>query len=79
MLQWILCRFDFSQNVFEMRLAKSPVEEDSRTKGQEVTLVKDQCRLDIRKTINECNISSTDCVKCNASSVNIFTNKFTNI
>ena len=45
----------------------------------EVKLVKDQCRLDIRKhsfsqrTIHEWNKLSTDCVT--ASSVNIFKNK----
>ena len=45
----------------------------------EVKLVKDQCRLDIRKhsfsqrTINEWNKLSTDCVT--ASSVNMFKNK----
>ena len=42
--------------------------QDSRTRGNEVTLIKDQCRLDIRKysfsqrTINEWNKLSTDCV-----------------
>ena len=47
--------------------------------GQEVTLVKDQCKLDIGKysfsqrTINEWNKLSTDCV--NVSSVNMFKNK----
>ena len=52
---------------------------DSRTRGHEVTLVTDQCRLDIRKysfsqrTINEWNKLSTDCV--NASSVNTFKTK----
>ena len=52
---------------------------DSRTRGHEVTLVKDQCRFDIRKylfsqrTINEWNNLSTDCVT--ASSVNMFKNK----
>ena len=52
---------------------------DSRTRGHEVKLVKDQCRLDIRKhlfsqrTINEWNKLSTDCVT--ASSVNMFKNK----
>ena len=51
----------------------------SRTTGHEVTLVKDQCRLDIRKysfsqrTINEWNKLSTDCV--NGSSTNRFKNK----
>ena len=51
----------------------------SRTGAHEVTLVKDQCRLDIRKylfsqrTINEWNKLSTDCTT--ASSVNMFKNK----
>ena len=55
------------------------LKKDSRTSGHEVTLVKDQCRLDIRKysfsqrTINEWNKLSTDCVT--ASSVNMFKNK----
>ena len=52
---------------------------DSRTRGHEVNLVKDQCRLDIRKhsfsqrTINEWNKLSTNCVT--ASRVNMFENK----
>ena len=52
------------------------LKKDSRTRGHEVKLVKDQCRLDIRKhsfsqrTINEWNKLSTDCVT--ASSVNVF-------
>ena len=52
------------------------LKKDSRTRGHEVKLVKDQCRLDIRKhsfsqrTINEWNKLSTDCVT--ASSVNMF-------
>ena len=52
---------------------------DSRNGGHEVTLVKDQCRLDIRKyffsqrTINEWNKLSMDCIT--ASSVNMFKNK----
>ena len=55
------------------------LKKDSRTRGYEVKLVKDQCRLDIRKhsfsqrTINEWNKLSTDCVT--ASSVNMFKNK----
>ena len=57
------------------------LKKDSRTGGHEVKLVKDQCRLDIRKhsfsqsqrTINEWNKLSTDCVT--ASSVNMFKNK----
>ena len=49
----------------------------------EVKLVKDQCRLDIRKysfsqrTINEWNKLSTDCVT--ASSVNMFKKRLTHI
>ena len=52
---------------------------DSRTRGHVVKLVKDQCRLDIRKysfpqrTINEWNKLSTDCITAN--SVNMFKNK----
>ena len=44
------------------------LKQDSRTRGHEVKLVKDQCRLDIRKysfsqrTINEWNTLSTDCI-----------------
>ena len=55
------------------------LKKDSRIRGHEVKLVKDQCRLDIRKhsfsqrTINEWNKLSTDCVT--ASSVNMFKNK----
>ena len=55
------------------------LKKDSRTRGHEVKLVKDQCRLDIRKhsfsqrTINEWNKLSTDCVT--ASSVNMFKDK----
>ena len=46
------------------------------TRGHQVTLINDQCRLDIRKyslsqgTVNEWNKLSTDCVT--ASSVNMF-------
>ena len=53
-----------------------------RTRGHEVTLVKEQCRLDTRnysfsqRTIHEWNILSTECVK--ASSVNMF-KKLTNV
>ena len=52
---------------------------ESRTRGHEVKLVKDQCRLDIRKysfsqrTVNEWNKISTDCIT--ASSVNMFKNR----
>ena len=55
------------------------LKKDSRTRGHEVKLVEDLCRLDIRKysfsqrTINEWNTFSTDCVT--ASSVNMFKNK----
>ena len=44
------------------------LKKDNRTRGHEVTLVKDQCRLDVRKylfshrTINEWNKLSTDSV-----------------
>ena len=54
------------------------LKKDSGTVGHEVTLLKDQCRLDIGKysflqrTINEWNKLSTDCVT--ASSVNMFKN-----
>ena len=53
------------------------LKKDSRTRGHKVTLVKDQCRLDIRKysfsqrTINIWN--KADCVT--ASSVNMFKNE----
>ena len=55
------------------------LKKDGRTRGHEVTLVKDQCRLDIGKysfsqrTINEWNKLSTDCVT--ASSMNMFKNE----
>ena len=55
------------------------IKKDNRTGGHEVTLVKDQCRLDVKKysfsqrTINEWNKLSTDCVT--ASSRNMFKNK----
>ena len=55
------------------------LKKDNRTRGHEVTSVKDQCRLDIRKysfsqrTINEWNKLSTHCVT--VSSVNMFKNK----
>ena len=49
---------------------------DSRTIGHEIKLVKEQCRLDIRKysfsrrTVNEWNILCTACIT--ASNVNMF-------
>ena len=55
------------------------IKKDSRTRGHEVKLVKDQFRLDIRKnsfsqrTINEWNKFSTDFIT--ASNVNMFKNK----
>jgi hypothetical protein len=55
------------------------IKKDSRTRGHEVALVKDQCRLDVRKysfsqrTINEWNRLPADCV--GANSVNLFKNK----
>ena len=54
------------------------LKKDNRPRGHEVKLVKDQCRLDIRKysfsqrTINEWNKLSMDCIT--ASSVNMFKN-----
>ena len=56
------------------------LKKDCRTRVHDVKLVKDQCRLDIRKysfsqrTINEWNKLSTDCVTAN--NVDIFKNKF---
>ena len=53
--------------------------ESSRTRGHKATLVKEQCRLDMRKysfsqrVIHEWNKLSNDCV--NASRVNMFKNK----
>ena len=55
----------------------------NRTRGHEVTLVKDHCRLDIRKysfsqrTFNEWNKLFTDCVT--ASSMNMFKKRLTRI
>ena len=59
------------------------LKKDNRTRGHKVALVKDQCRLDIRKysfsqrTVNEWNKLSTDCVT--ASSVNIIKTRLTHI
>ena len=53
-----------------------PLRKESRTRGHEVVLVKEQCILDMRKysfsprTMNKLNKLSTDCVT--ASSVNMF-------
>ena len=55
------------------------LKKDSRARGHEVKLVKDQCRLDIRKysfsqrTVNEWNKLFTDCIT--DCSVNMFKNK----
>ena len=52
------------------------LKEGNRTRGQKAALVKEQCRLDMRKysfsqsVINEWNKLPNDCV--NASSVNMF-------
>ena len=54
------------------------LKEGSRTRGHKAALVKEQCRLDMRKysfsqrVINEWNKLPNDCV--NASSVNMFKN-----
>ena len=64
---------DVDWNVF------SKLKEGSRTRGHKAALVKEQCRLDMRKysfsqrVINEWNKLPNDCV--NASSVNMFKNK----
>ena len=63
---------NIDRNVFSLK-------KDSRTRGHDVKLVKDQCKSDIRKysfsqrTVNEWNKLSTDCIT--ASSVNMFKNK----
>ena len=55
------------------------LKKDNRTRGHEVKLVKNQCRLDIRKylfsqrTVNEWNKLSKDCIT--SSNVNMFKNK----
>ena len=55
------------------------LKEGSRTRGHKAALVKEQCRLDMRKysfsqrVINEWNKLPNDCV--NASSVNMFKNR----
>ena len=55
------------------------LKEGSRTRGHKEALVKEQCRLDMRKysfsqrVINEWNKLPNDCV--NASSVNMFKNR----
>ena len=59
------------------------LKKDNRTIGHEITLVKDQYKLDIRKysfsqrTINEWNKLSTDCVY--ASSVNMLKTRLIHI
>ena len=55
------------------------LKEGSRTRGHKAALIKEQCRLDVRKysfsqrVINEWNKLPNDCV--NASSVNMFKNR----
>ena len=59
-------------------ICSSNPKERSRTRGHKAALVKEQCRLDMRKysfsqrVINEWNKLPNDCV--NASSVNMFKN-----
>ena len=59
------------------------LKEGSRTRGHKAALVKEQCRLDMRKysfsqrVIIEWNKLSNDCV--NASSVNMFKIKLTDV
>ena len=63
---------DIDKNIF------SKLRESSRTRGHKAALVKEQCRLDMRKypfsqtVINEWNKLLNDCI--NASSVNMFKN-----
>ena len=58
------------------------LKKNNQTRGHEVTIVKEQCRLDIRKhsfsqtTFNEWNQLSTDCVT--ASSVNMLDSRSAN-
>ena len=65
------------ENIY--RIIFKSLKKGNITRGHEATLIKVQCRLDIRKysfsqiTINEGNTISTDCV--NGSSVNTFENK----
>ena len=60
-------------------ICSSNFKESSRTRGHKATLVKEQCRLDMRKysfsqrVINEWNKLANDGV--NASSVNMFKNR----
>ena len=64
---------DVDRNIF------FKLKEGSRTRGHKAALVKEQCRLDMRKysfsqrVINEWNKLPNDCV--NASSVNMFKNR----
>ena len=64
---------DIDRNIF------FKLKEGSRTRGHKAVLVKDQCRLDVRKysfsqrMTNEWNKLLNDCVT--ASSVNMFKNK----
>ena len=56
-------------------ICSSKLKKDSRTRGHKAALVKEQCRLDMRKysfsqrVIHEWNKQPNDCV--NASSINI--------
>ena len=64
---------DIDRNMF------SKLKEGSKTRGNKAVLVKEQCRLDMRKysfshkVLNEWNKLPNDCV--NASSVNMFKNE----
>ena len=61
-----------------LKKKKFSFKKDNRTRGHEVTLIKEQCNLDVRKysfsqrTVNEWNKLSTDCVT--ASSMNMIKN-----
>ena len=71
------CYDDVDRNMF------FKLKEGSRTRGHKAALVKEQCRLDMRKysfsqrVINEWNKLPNDCV--NASSVNMLKNRIWNL
>ena len=57
------------------------LKDGSRTRGHKAALVKEQCRLDMRKysfsqrVITEWNKLSNDCVKASSFCVNMFKNR----
>ena len=77
--QLLACDIPYCYSTSNGRNIFFSLKKDGRTRGQEIALVKDQCRLDIRKysfsqrAVNEWNKLYTDCV--NASSMNMFKSK----